>query len=120
MRNIFTLSLLAACTLAGSAWAQTDPDNTGVNARDRNKDYLTSTDQSNDPADLKITAETRKMVVADSSLSMEAKNAKIITISGIVTLRGPVESKKEKEAIEAHAKMAGAKKVDNLLEVKTP
>jgi len=118
MTNKLILSLLAACSLAGSTWAQTDANNTGVNARDRAKDRLTATDQSNDPADLKITADTRKMVVGDSSLSMEAKNVKIITISGVVTLRGPVESKAEKTAIEAHAKMAGATKVDNLIEVK--
>jgi osmotically-inducible protein OsmY len=39
-----------------------------------------------------------------------AKNVKIVTIGGVVTLRGPVETDKEKSTIESHAKHAGAKK----------
>ena len=78
----------------------------------------TATDQSNDPADIKITADIRKMVVNDGSLSMMAKNVKIITIDGVVTLRGPVETEKEKAAIESHAKHGGAKKITNELEIK--
>ena len=73
---------------------------------------------SNDPADLKLTADIRKMVVGDDSLSMMAKNVKIVTIGGVVTLRGPIENEKEKAAIESHAKRAGAKKITNELEIK--
>ena len=58
------------------------------------------------------------MVVNDGSLSMTAKNVKIITIQGVVTLRGPVDTAKEKSAIESHAKHAGAKKITNELEIK--
>ena len=69
-------------------------------------------------ADIKMTADIRKTVVNDGSLSMMAKNVKIITIKGDVTLRGPVETEKEKAAIESHAKQAGAKKISNQLEIK--
>ena len=43
---------------------------------------------------------------------------KIITSNGIVTLRGPVKSAREKAAIEAKAKqVAGVQSVNNQLEV---
>ena len=53
-------------------------------------------------------------------MSMNAQNCKIITDkSGIVTLRGPVASQAEKDAIEAKAKtIAGVTSVVNELEVK--
>ena len=113
------LTLLSTAAIAGSAWSQdTNADNTGKNTRDRDDQSQTATDQSNDPADIKITADIRKMVVNDGSLSTMAKNVKIITTDGVVTLRGPVETQKEKAAIESHAKHAGAKKITNELEIK--
>jgi len=52
------------------------------------------------------------------TFSTNAKNVKIITNEGTVTLRGPVKSDKEKAEIEAKAKrVAGVKKVDNQLEI---
>ena len=55
----------------------------------------------------------------DGSLSFTAKNVKIITINGKVTLRGPVKTDQERAAIEAAAKqVAGATQVDNQIEVK--
>lgn len=99
--------------------ADENADNTGKNERDTSGETLTPIDQSNDPADIKITAETRKMVVDDDTLSSNAKNCKIITTKGgAVTLRGPVDSAEEKSAVAKHAKMAGATSIDNQLEVK--
>ncbi len=95
------------------------PDNTKVNERDRNSTALTPLDQSNDKADLKITQQIRQAVMADGSLSFTAKNVKIITQGGKVTLRGPVNSEQERSNIEAAArKVAGVAQVDNQLEVK--
>ena len=113
------LTLLSSVALAGVALSE-DPnaDNTRKNTRDRNDQTQTPTDQSNSPADIKISADIRKMVVSDDSLSMTAKNVKIITVDGAVALRGPVETQKEKAAIESHAKHAGAKKITNELEIK--
>ena len=110
--------LLSACALAGSAWSQTNADNTANNARDKSGQTLTATDQSNAPADIKLTAEIRKLVVADKSLSALAKNVKIITVDQVVTLRGPVKSAAEKSTIGALAEKAGATKVINELEIK--
>jgi osmotically-inducible protein OsmY len=69
--------------------------------------------------DRDITAAIRRSVVGDSSLSFNAKNVKIITVAGKVTLRGPVKTDAERTNIEAKAKAAlGVTEVDNQLEVK--
>ena len=75
---------------------------------------LTPIDQGNNPTDLKITQQIRKQVVSDSSLSFTAKNVKIITLNGKVTLRGQVNSDNEKKWIEATAdKVVGNANVDS-------
>jgi len=98
--------------------AAADADNTARNQRDRDASTQTSGDQAENPADREISANIRKAVVADDSLSTNAHNGKIITSNGMVTLRGPVKSAQEKAAIEAKAKqVAGVTSVDNQLEV---
>ena len=92
-------------------------DNTGRNVRDRDDRTLTSEDQSENKADRELTQKIRKAVVEDDSLSASAHNIKIITVDGVVTLRGPVKSAEERNAIGAKAvKIAGAGKVKNQLE----
>jgi len=115
-----TLSLICISTLALSAVAQeTKPDNSAKNERDRSGETKTSGDQSNSSEDTKITADIRRAIVKDSSLTMAAKNVKIITAGGTVTLRGPVNSAEEKTKIEQlAAAAAGGAKIDNQLEIK--
>ena len=61
----------------------------------------------------------RRAVVKDHSLSATAKNVKIITADGVVTLRGPVQNEAEKTKIaELAQSAAGNAKIDNQLEVK--
>jgi hyperosmotically inducible periplasmic protein len=94
-------------------------DNTVKNERDRTGETKTSGDQSNSPEDLKVTTDIRRAIMKDSSLSMTAKNIKIVTVSAQVTLRGPVNTAEERSKIEQLAKsVAGNAKVDNQLEVK--
>jgi hypothetical protein len=94
-----------------------DATNTKVNDRDRHG-ALTPMDQGGGN-DRDITAAIRRAVVADKALSFTAKNVKIITVGGKVTLRGPVKSDEEKSSIEQKAKAApGVADVDNQLEVK--
>jgi len=96
----------------------TDADNTRVNERDRASTALTPMDQGESQADRDLTQSIRKSVIADDSLSFTAKNVKIITRDGRVTLRGAVNNAREKATIEKAAKeLAGAKKVTNELEV---
>ena len=109
--SLFTLSALAQDTPAA--------DNTTKNQRDRSGETRTSGDQSNSPEDVKITATIRRAVVEDHSLSATAKNVKIITADGVVTLRGPVQNEAEKTKIaELAQSAAGNAKIDNQLEVK--
>jgi hypothetical protein len=95
----------------------TQPDNTKVNERDRKDAALTPMDQGNNETDLKITQQIRQAVMADGSLSFTAKNVKIITNGGKVTLRGPVKTEQERNAIDAAARKVTAQ-VDNQIEVK--
>ena len=95
-----------------------EADNSGRNVRDRDDQNKTTGDQSENEADRTITQNIRQAITADDSLSTNAKNVKIITNDGTVTLRGPVKSEKEKADIEAKAKqVAGVKRVDNQLEI---
>ncbi len=94
-----------------------DRTNTGVNVRDRDSTAKTSLDQNENKADIKITADIRKQVIAEK-MSVNAHNVTIITQDGKVTLRGPVTTQDEKQRIEEIAvAVAGADKVDNYLEV---
>ena len=98
--------------------SQTVPDNTGRNVRDRGGDTVTPGDQSNKKADLQLTQQIRRAIMADKSLSTNAKNIKIITAHGLVTLRGPVNTPQEKATIEAKAQnIAGATNVESQLEI---
>jgi osmotically-inducible protein OsmY len=92
-------------------------DNTKVN-----KDPgLTADQQSQTPEDLALVQAIRKAIVADKTLSTNAHNCKVITRDGTVTLRGPVNSAKEKATVGSIAtKAAGAGKVTNVLTVTPP
>lgn len=94
------------------------PNNTEVNKRDRDGQTLTPMDQSNSKADINITQAIRKAIMKQK-LSTNAKNIKVITQDGEVTLRGPVNSKTEVDKIVTLAKaVPGIKTLNNQLEVK--
>jgi osmotically-inducible protein OsmY len=118
---VFASLLVAAALVPVGAFAQSDAsplaENTSINQRDRNHENLTPMDQSNKPGDLKITREIRRAIVKDKQLSTDAKNIKIITIDGAVTLRGPVKTEQEKASIAAKAAQLAGGNVHNELEV---
>lgn len=94
-----------------------DASNTGINKRDRDGETLTPMDQMNNESDLKLTQEIRQALMKDE-YSMDAKNIKVISRNGMVTLRGPVETAAELEQINVLVKgMPGTKSVDNQLQV---
>jgi osmotically-inducible protein OsmY len=103
--------------------AQAEPDNTAVNARDANRttrDPKLPIDQKETQADVDMTAKIRQRVVGMEGLSINARNVKIITADGHVTLRGPVNSAAEHDTIVQIARaLAGNDKVDDQIEVKT-
>ncbi len=124
---LLSISLLVlggyACDSQTSAKTQTQAakaasDNTERNVRDRSGETLTPGDQSESEADRTLTQKIRQAVMADSSLSTNAHNVKIISVDGAVTLRGPVNSAEEKKNIETKAQqIAGAIRVKNQLEI---
>jgi hyperosmotically inducible periplasmic protein len=117
---ILVLACLSAFSLAALAGNEkTEPDNTATNERDRSGETKTSGDQSNGSADLKTTQAIRQALMKDGGLSMTAKNIKVITANGYVTLRGPVKTAQEKAKIDQLAKSAaGGAQIDNQLDVK--
>src|SRR5687768_9418259 len=97
-----TLQLVLLAVLAvGCERKNPEPDNTAINERDRADQALTPPDQSQTPDDLKITQQARQALMKDDSLSFSAKNVKIITQDGRVTLRGSVKSAAEKAEINS-------------------
>jgi hyperosmotically inducible periplasmic protein len=128
--NKFLLPLFASLLMVYSSQGQqatptprdsnpTEADNTKQNSSEQNKNTETAEKQSNSKDDLALTQKIRQAVMKDGSLSMNAKNAKIIAQDGKITLKGPVDSQHEKDAIgTAAGEIAGKDKVDNQLEVK--
>src|SRR5262245_8007952 len=78
-------------------------DNTKVNQRDRNQNSPTADQQTENQADRDLAAQIRKSLVKDKSLSINAHNVKVIAQNGMVTLKGPVDSEQEKQAVEEKA-----------------
>ena len=99
----------------------TQPDNTAKNKVDQGGRTKTPMDQSESVDDIQITADIRRAIMKDETMSMNAQNCKIVTDkAGMVTLRGVVDSEAEKVSIGVKAKaVAGETRVDNQLEVKT-
>ena len=78
----------------------------------------TADQQKNNKTDLEITREIRRSLTNDKSLSTYAHNVKIITQQGKVTLKGPVRSDDEKNAVEAKAvQVAGPANVNDQMTV---
>jgi osmotically-inducible protein OsmY len=97
----------------------TAPDNTARNVRDRDSGTLTPLDQGTSQADVATTGQIRKEIIAAKDMSVDARNVKIITMNGHVTLRGPVRTPDEKRLIgEIANRIAGSENVDNQLEVR--
>jgi osmotically-inducible protein OsmY len=120
-RTLLVLACLSGLSVAALAADDktTNPDNTATNERDRSGETQTSGDQSNSSADLKITQAIRQALMKDGELSTTAKNIKIITANGQVTLRGPVKTAQEKSRIDQLARSAASgAKIENQLDVK--
>ena len=128
--KLFAATIGCALLLAGTAVPQDKQedrdrnenkpaDNTGKNVRDRSDQAITPGDQSGTKEDREITRKIRREVVKTDGFSTVAKNVKIVTRDGKVTLRGPVNTTEEREQIAAIAKKVdGVSSVDNQLELK--
>ena len=95
-----------------------DATNSAINQRDSHQGQPTADRQSNQRSDVDLTAEIRRSVVSDKSLSTNAHNVKIVAQNGQVTLKGPVRSEAEKKSIEQRASsIAGQSNVKNEIDV---
>ena len=114
MKTVTIRAMLAQLTLLGALgllWAQQDSgarqdqpaDNTRVNQRDRNQSETTADQQKENSADRQLAQQIRRALIKDKSLSNTAHNVKVIAQGGMVTLKGPVKSEEEKQAVEAKA-----------------
>lgn len=110
----------SATTPNDNSASAVQPDNTGKNVRDRSDASLTPGDQGGNEADRETTRRIRHALTSNDQLSTDAKNIKVITVDGKVTLRGPVNSAEEQKTIESLAKQNGGTTVDDQLEVKAP
>lgn len=107
----------AADTSAATGTSR-DADNSKVNQRDQSPHEVTAGQQSSGTRDMEITRQIRQAIVKQEGLSTYADNVKIVTINGVVTLKGPVESAAEKMKAEQLAKtVAGVTKVDNQISI---
>jgi osmotically-inducible protein OsmY len=121
MNRVFA-ALLTTCAVLSStpqlSAQQQPPDNTKVNSRDRSPSQATADQQTNNRSDIEITRDIRRAIVNDKTLSTYAHNVKVITKHGEVTLKGPVQTADEKQAIEARAAdVVGAGHVKNQVSV---
>ena len=121
------LVLISLVSSMGLVWGQQEPatsgqqpaDNTKINQRDRNQNEPTADQQKENASDRVLAQQVRRALVKDKSLSTYAHNIKVIAQDGVVTLKGPVHSDQEKQAIEAKAAEAagGADKIKSEIDV---
>jgi osmotically-inducible protein OsmY len=112
MKKHSCTSLFAALALASGLVATPLPrqeqgaaqDNTKVNKRDRDSSQPTADQGKNNVSDRELAAKIRREIVKDKNLSTYGHNVKIIAEHGKVTLKGPVNSEDEKQAIKEHAR----------------
>lgn len=114
------IALSLAATTAGAAGGDTvKRDNSAVNKRDRQDAEKTAdTQMQSTAADVELTRQIRQELVGDKALSTYAQNIKIITVSKVATLKGPVDSQSEKEKVADYARrIVGPANVVNEIEV---
>jgi hyperosmotically inducible protein len=112
-------SLILLFSAAGFAETSVvQPDNSKVNQHYQSAREVTAQDQGSSDRDIELTQKIRRKVVEQKAFSLNAKNIKIISIDGTVTLKGPVKSASEKKQIERIAmRIAGASKVTSEIEI---
>jgi hyperosmotically inducible protein len=116
---LLTAGVVASAQEPSTQQASPALDNTKVNERDRSQNEPTADQQKDNRSDRDITQQIRQSIMKDKSLSTYAHNIKIVTKDGQVTLKGPVRSEDEKQAIEAKAaEVARDGKVTSELNIK--
>src|SRR4051812_23752774 len=81
-RSVSSSSAVGPGDRAASVRNPAAPDNTAINKRDVDTNTSTPIDQKENKADLDLTAKIRQRVVDVKDLSVNARNAKIISVDG--------------------------------------
>ena len=114
---VLFVSAVFLANIPGVCLAQ-PADNTKINKRDTSSKEITADQQGQTKEDREITQKIRQAVVDDKSLSTYAHNVKIITVDGMVTLKGPVRSEDEKRTIQEKAgQIVGKNKIKSEIEI---
>lgn len=114
MKNFFLFSMFLL-TVTGCEQYDLKPNHKDSEALPHDEPQF-PIDISEDSSDLAITQNIRLGLMGSDSLSLIGKNIKVVTSDGVVTLRGAVGNKKEKEEIEKIVKkVSGIKEINNLL-----
>jgi osmotically-inducible protein OsmY len=107
-------ALVGPFTSTSFAQQASAADNTKANQQES----TTADQQSNSSSDVELARNVRRAIQSDKSLSTYAHNVKVISQNGQVTLKGPVRSQDEKDAVVAKAaEVAGKNNVVNELTV---
>ncbi len=101
--TLLTLLFCAISTVVSAQTVSPDADNTKMNKRDQKAGAKTADQQKMNASDQELTRSIREAIIADKTLSTYAHNIKIITLDGMVTLKGPVRSDAEKKTVMAKA-----------------
>ena len=100
-----------------AAAAQQPADNSGRNLSEDGRE-VTPLDQGNSSTDMTITSTIRASLSDRHDLSINAKNIKIITREGVVTLRGVVADQRERDIVlKIAGTAADAQRVDDHLDM---
>ena len=110
MRFVGTALIAVPLMFGACKKTNNDADNTR-----RNKTVETTADQADKTgAGVDQMAKIRKALVADNTLSTNAKNVKVIVKDNTVTLEGTVDSTDEKARVSEVASASGLTVVNNL------
>lgn len=116
--NFMTAIVTLAFVGSNSFSEGTASDNTKTNERDQSSYELTADQQSLSRKDAELTRQIRKEIMKDKSLSIYAQNVKIISMNGLVTLKGPIRTEDEQLRILQKAKsFAGAANVVDQMDI---
>ena len=117
MQKLLSSTLLASSLLIAVPAFCGDPPRADNTAKNKNASP-TADDSKSGKSDVNITAEIRRAIMKDDSLSTSAQNVKIIVESGLVTLKGPVKTADEKMKVCTKAdQVVGKANVKNQLEI---
>jgi osmotically-inducible protein OsmY len=116
MKKLMTISFLSLALVGctdNSHSKTTKPSETNINGTETRVNGLEA------EGDRAISLEVQRKLNEKATLSAAAKNVRITTVNGVVTLRGTVENNDEKAQVEELVKsLRGVTKVDNQLEIK--